>query len=184
MNSVLYNLFMTIYTRTGDDGTTGTYQGKRVLKSSGQIEAYGTIDELSSLLGVIISYGPSTSHINLLTNIQESLSHIMAYLSGVPRNLSFLKKQTKVFEREIDTLTKDLPTLTRFILPQGSRISAYFHLSRTVCRRAERAVIRYFTLINKKPSINSRQLIVFLNRLSDLLFILARKYNTKKEIKI
>ncbi len=173
-------LIMRIYTKAGDDGTTSLFGGKRVKKSNIQIYAYGAVDELSSVLGVTISFLPDKKHLTSLSTIQIHLHKVMAYLSGAPTDLSPLNTHVRVLENEIDSLTKTLPPLSKFILPQGSKLSSFFHVTRTVCRRAERDVVSYIETRNIKS--DSHQIIFrYLNRLSDLLFMYARLYNTKDE---
>jgi len=164
---------MSVYTRTGDGGTTSLFGGRRVSKSDPIIIACGSIDELSSLLGIVISYGLEKKHTNILTHIQKCLHGIMAYISGAPTDLSSLETEIKTIEKEIDILTKILPPLSKFILPQGSRTSAYFHFARTVCRRAEQNII-----ISKPKNL---LVISYMNRLSDLFFMLARQYNNQEK---
>ncbi len=176
----ILNVDMPIYTKTGDGGITSLFGGIRVLKSDLQIEAYGSVDELSSYLGLIIAKINCTDDKRLLTEIQTDLYQIMAVLAGKNDGLSVLKNRTKQFEQKIDELTLRLPKLNRFILPQGSEISTFFHIARTICRRAEREAVRYFEemkIENRKPEITQ-----YLNRLSDLLFMMARGYNSEKEV--
>src|SRR4030043_2296776 len=161
---------MPIYTKTGDDGTTSLFGGRRLSKSDLRVEAYGTVDELSSLIGFVISKNKKNK--KLPTDVQKDLYQIMGYLGGAKTDLNFIKKRVVYFEKTIDQLTKKLPPIKNFILPQGSELSSWFHILRTVCRRTERSVIRYY----KKFEI-----IQYLNRLSDLFFILSRHYNNQKE---
>ena len=171
---------MSIYTRTGDKGTTSLFGGKRVSKSDPQVEAYGSVDELTSFLGLIISKLPPTNH-ELITT-QKDLYKIMAYLSGAKTDLKFLKKRVKDFEKQIDRLDKKLPKLTRFILPGGNQLSAWFHILRVTCRRSERSVVKYFTSLSQPYTLYPNPLVIkYLNRLSDLFFNLARFYNKGKD---
>jgi len=170
---------MSIYTKTGDDGTTSLYGGKRVAKSDPQVIAYGTVDELSSFIGVLLTMLTHTSHIVLLTTIQKDLHTLSAYLAGKKTNLAFLKKRVQLFEQTIDETQKKLPPLHSFILPQGTQLTSWFHVVRAVCRRAERAIV---AIHNKEKAYT--QIIVYVNRLSDLFFVLGRVYNTRKEITI
>jgi len=171
---------MPIYTKTGDRGTTSLYGGKRILKSHLQVEAYGSVDELSSFLGLTISKISNRKSKIFLIEIQKDLYKIMAYLSGSKLNLRFLDARVKDFERKIDEMDKKLTKLTRFILPGGAELSSWFHVLRTVCRRSERNVVRSF----KQSTINNQQLTIlkYLNRLSDLFFTLARFHNKGKDI--
>lgn len=173
---------MSIYTRTGDSGLTSTYNGKRILKSDPQIEAYGSIDELNSFIGLVISKLNSKPGRLLLTQIQYDLHQIMAFLSGAKTNIVLFKKRLNFFEQKIDKISLNLTKLTSFILPQGSETSAWFHWLRAVCRRTERRVINYFKKNQTKLSPQSLIIISYLNRLSDLFFVLARKHNRQKEI--
>ena len=170
---------MPIYTRTGDNGSTALYGGKRVLKSSPQIMVNGDIDELSSFIGLIISFTKDKKNIELFTNIQKNLYLIMTHLSGAKTRINELETRINEFEQEIDLIQSRLPKLSRFILPQGTKTSSLLNIARAVCRRAERGCVLLFT--DKNKTINDHQLIIlkYLNRLSDLLFVLARHNNTK-----
>lgn len=172
---------MPIYTRTGDRGTTALFGGKRVSKSDLQVEAYGSVDELSSQLGLTISKLKAKSEKLFLINIQKDLYKIMAFLSGAKVDLSYLDHRVADFEKEIDKIDKKLPKLTRFILPGGTEISSLFHICRTSCRRSERNVIR-FSEATSKPAHQQTLVIKYLNRLSDLFFTLARLHSKDKEI--
>lgn len=165
---------MSIYTKTGDKGKTSLYHGKRISKSSLQIEALGTIDELTSFIG-LVSLKIKELDKKLLQDIQKDLYKIMSYLSEMNINLSFLKDKVKEFEIKIDQLDKKLPKLTKFIIPGGTELSAWFHILRTVCRRCERVVVKL------KAKHYMLDIIQYLNRLSDLFFILARFYSYGKE---
>lgn len=166
---------MAIYTKTGDDGTTALFGGKRVPKSNPQVAAYGSVDELTSFLGLIAAKINDSSTHELLTLIQKDLYEIMGVLAGSGER-PHLSNRVKEFEKGIDTMEKKLPKLYRFILPQGNEITSLFHVARAVCRRTERDVVAFFS---NRPSL----IVRYLNRLSDLLFILARWYNkNQKEI--
>lgn len=162
---------MPIYTRTGDNGTTALFGGRRVSKSDPQVVAYGSVDELTSFIGFLIEK-VSSSDKEFLTDIQNNLYIIMSFLSGAPLKNSSLALEVKKIEKRIDEMEEKLPKLTHFILPQGSKQTSLAHVARTVCRRAEREVVRCF---------EKSQILPYLNRLSDYLFVLARLYN-KKEI--
>ncbi|OGK25432.1 ATP:cob(I)alamin adenosyltransferase [Candidatus Roizmanbacteria bacterium RIFCSPHIGHO2_02_FULL_39_9] len=170
---------MPIYTRTGDKGTTALFGGKRVSKSDLQVEAYGSVDELSSFLGLLISKLRTTNH-ELIT-IQKDLYAIMANLSGAKVDLHYLERRVTEFEKEIDKIDKKLPKLTRFILPGGTEISSLFHICRTFCRRSERNVVKSFSNY-KLQTINYKLVIKYLNRLSDFFFTLARLHAKDKEV--
>lgn len=165
---------MPIYTKTGDNGLTSLFGGKRVFKSDLQIEAYGSIDELSSFVGLVISKIENYDDKNFLEKLQKDFYKIMAALSGAKVNLSFLEKKIVEFEKKIDTLDKKLPKLKRFILPGGTESASWLHVLRVICRRAERKVIKH--------SQKELLIIKYLNRLSDLFFTLARYYNKGKEV--
>ena len=176
---------MPIYTEIGDNGETFLYGGKKVYKSDPQVEAYGTVDELSSFIGLVFAKIKKKQERGFLLEIQKDLYRIMSYLSGKKDvNLSFLEKKVNHFEKKIDEIEKKLPRLNRFIIPSGSELCSLFHITRTICRRAEREVVRYFTTTNRQPvtsQIANQQLATkYLNRLSDLFFQLARFYNTNE----
>ncbi len=163
---------MRIYTRTGDQGLTSIFGGKKVSKADDPIFAYGAIDELSSFLGLLINKIKSKKDKQFFIEIQKDLYQIMAYLSGAKISLDFCQKKVLEFEKKIDNLTTKLPILKKFILPGGTELSCWFHILRTVCRRAERLVVK-----------TKRKLIIpYFNRLSDLFFTYARFYNKEKEI--
>ena len=168
------NANMLIYTKTGDDGTTAIYGGKRLLKSDLQVEAYGSIDELTSFIGLVVNKLINKKDKLFLISLQKDLYQIMAVLSGAKTDIQFLfEKKVLSFENEIDKLEKKLPKLDKFILPGGTEISSWLHILRVICRRAERNVVRF----------NNDMIIVkYLNRLSDLLFVMARNYGKNKEM--
>lgn len=171
---------MPIYTRTGDKGHTSLYGGKRVLKSNARVDTYGTLDELNSIVGVVVSFA-GIKHAKLIEEleiIQHDLFDIGAYLAN-PEATPVVKLQERVndFELLIDTLTAKLPELRNFILPGGGKVGATLHHARTVCRRAERRLV----LLDQDEEIDVH-LIKYVNRLSDLLFTMARFVNhTDKE---
>ena len=163
---------MSTYTKTGDDGTTSLFGGKRILKTDKQVEAYGSVDELSSFLGLVIFKLNKTGQKAFLTRIQKDLSKIMAHLAGYKTSISHLEKSIEQIEQKIDLIEKELPKLNSFILPGGGELCCLFHILRAICRRAERRII--------VPK--NRLVLKYLNRLSDLFFVLARHYNAQKEI--
>jgi cob(I)alamin adenosyltransferase len=166
-----------LYTKTGDGGTTSNYVGERLSKADWQIEACGDLDELNSFIGLVISNKKlKKNHIMLLKLIQKDLYLIMAHLSRAKTNLDSLNQQIIEFEKEINIQEKKLPPIKNFILPQGKTLSCLFQILRTVCRRAERSVVRYY---QKKQ--HNVFILKYLNRLSDLFFILARCYNKNSE---
>ena len=166
---------MSIYTKTGDRGTTSLYGGKRVSKSDIKVEAYGSLDELTSFIGLTIFRLSKNKDRLLLTSIQKDLQQIMSYLSGARVKLNQLNQKIKFFEQVIDDIDLQQSKLTGFVLPQGTETACWFHVLRTVCRRCERVVIKYFDGL--KIENNKSKIYPYLNRLSDLFFSLARKYN-------
>lgn len=177
-----------IYTKTGDSGETSLMGAGRVKKTHPRIEACGNVDELNASLGAAASFSKNKKVTELLKSIQNELFNIGAELSS-PKKLKrksdfstetfYLLTEGKVVELEktIDSLEENLPSLRNFILPGGAQEASFLHLSRTICRRAERSVIA----LSEKETINP-QIIKFLNRLSDLLFVLARSANEGKDI--
>jgi cob(I)alamin adenosyltransferase len=167
---------MKIYTRTGDKGDTSLFGGQRVPKDALRIDAYGTVDELNSLLGVVRADSTDPQIDRILARVQNELFVLGADLA-TPR--SARKKIARVdlsdarpLEKFIDNLEKRLTPLRAFILPGGSLVAAQLHFARTVCRRAERFVVR----LSRNEDIGEG-ITVYLNRLSDLLFVLARYAN-------
>lgn len=169
-----------IYTRTGDTGETALGDGTRVSKTHPRIGAYGGVDELNASLGIVIAAGnlPDATK-SMLTIIQNDLFDVGADLcipeSDLPQEFEPLRvtqKQVDQLENWIDLHTGELSPLNSFILPGGSAGAAYLHLSRTICRRAEIGV----QLLAEKERIN-QLVLIYLNRLSDLLFVMARKAN-------
>lgn len=157
-----------IYTRTGDDGTTGLGDGTRVEKDSPRIEAVGTVDELNSLIGAVLAVEVPEPVRTVLTAIQHDLFDLGGELA-LPGRVTISPEQVAGLERTLDALNAGLPTLREFILPGGGPAAALCHVARSVCRRAERRVV---TLGRAEPvNALSRH---YLNRLSDLLFVLAR----------
>lgn len=173
---------MAIYTRTGDDGTTGLFGGKRILKSDPIINTCGALDECTSYLGLIATKKIHKQDHLLITKIQKSIYIIMGFLADAELNLHSLNQEIASYEKRIDSLEKKLPPLKDFLLPQGTEVSVQFHIARTICRRAERAVIKYaHTSKNGLTDPHLLTIVRYLNRLSDLLFTLARVYNTTNE---
>ncbi len=163
---------MKIYTRTGDSGSTSLLNGERVKKSSLQIEACGTLDELTSFLGLTITKVKNTNDRQLLTNIQKNIYRLISMVAGKKNQKEPLKKMVNFIEQKIDINLLKLTKINSFILPGGTELSGWFHVLRVVCRRAERQVV---------ACGNQQEIIPYLNRLSDLFFVLARKYNRNKE---
>lgn len=173
---------MTLYTGGGDQGRTSLYSGGRLSKSALRIEAYGLLDELSSFLGLVVVKMASKQESFFLRQIQKDLYKIMGVLGGAGQNLSYLGARVKEFEKKIDKEAELLPELNRFILPGSTELSCWFHILRSICRRAERGVVRYFDKV--KIESNKTEILSYLNRLSDLFFILARKHAEGKEVVI
>jgi cob(I)alamin adenosyltransferase len=169
---------MNIYTRKGDSGNTSLYGGERVSKHSDRIEAYGTVDELNSILGIALTQEPANRTKEILVRLQQELFILGADLAtpaGSKTRIDRIQhKDIKHLESFIDELEDYLPPLKNFILPGGSRCGATLHLARTVCRRAERAAVTCTKTENHQISTES---IIYLNRFSDLLFVLARYEN-------
>ena len=169
-----------IYTRSGDRGETGLGDGSRVAKDHPRVAAYGSVDELNAVLGLLLAQQPPPPEADLLRNIQNDLFDVGADLCvpaaaddhAAPARLRVRPEQAARLEAAIDRLNAGLAPLHSFVLPGGSPAAAWCHLARTVCRRAERDVV---TLARTEP-VNP-QVIVYLNRLSDLLFVLARVSN-------
>lgn len=167
---------MKIYTKTGDAGETGLFGGRRVRKSSPRIEAIGAIDELAASLAVVVAGGPPEELLSALEPIQHQLFDFGAVLaapaSGKESGPKITSQQTDALEATIDRWEETLEPLREFILPGGCRAAAQLHCARAVCRRAERRVVE----LAERESI-SPQLVVYLNRLGDLLFVAARRAN-------
>ncbi|MBI4079024.1 MAG: cob(I)yrinic acid a,c-diamide adenosyltransferase [Candidatus Levybacteria bacterium] len=174
-----------IYTRTGDKGQTSLYGGKRVSKSSLRIETIGTVDELNSAIGAAIA-GIRNKELGIrkeLEKIQNDLFTIGAVLaSPSTMNNEPITNNVKIrvihFEKLIDQLTKKLPELRNFILPGGRRAGAALHLARSICRRAERRLVE----LSKKETVPNH-IFIYFNRLSDLLFTMARFVNYQEKQK-
>src|SRR5262245_17715575 len=168
-----------IYTKSGDRGDTGLGDGQRVTKDHPRVEAYGQVDELNAVLGLVAAYCPDAPEAALVRGIQNDLFDVGADLC-VPqaedeppgKSLRVTAAQAERLERAIDRLNEGLEPLRSFILPGGTPAAAWLHLARTVCRRAERAVVT----LTHTETINP-QVVIYLNRLSDFLFVLARVAN-------
>jgi len=168
-----------IYTKTGDDGSTGLGDGTRVAKDHARVEAYGTVDEANAFLGLVrIALGTDHPHQDLLQVIQNDLFDVGADLcvplsvDSPESGLRIQKGQVDRLEKAIDDNNANLKALASFVLPGGTTASAHAHVARTVVRRAERQVVA----LGRMESLNP-QLLIYLNRLSDLLFVLSRAYN-------
>ncbi len=172
-----------IYTKTGDKGTTALGDGRRVSKDAPRIEAFGSVDELNAVLGLAILSLTDDAAADLLRTIQNDLFDLGADLcvperpkSGRAKRarppLRITEDHVRPLEQAIDRFNAALDPLTSFVLPGGTAASAWLHLARTVCRRAERRVVA----LGQRETINA-QTIIYLNRLSDLLFVMARRAN-------
>ncbi len=158
-----------IYTRTGDDGTTGLGDGTRVAKDSLRVDAYGTVDEANSIIGVVLACTSVPENIAaLLTEVQHDLFELGGELC-IPGHSAITDEFVTRLESELDDLNKDLPPLKEFILPGGGEAAAACHLARTIVRRAERGV----TTLAAKETVRP-EVLRYVNRLSDLLFVIAR----------
>ena len=158
-----------IYTRTGDDGTTGLANGERVDKADSRVAAFGDVDETNSALGLLLAEPALPPAIGTsLTRIQHELFEIGAELS-LPGYRQITAAHVTRLEQELDALNEELPPLVEFVLPGGTRAAAICHLARTICRRAERSAWGAAKLTALNP-----ELMRYLNRLSDLLFVMAR----------
>ncbi len=160
-----------IYTRTGDAGTTGLADGSRVAKDAPRIEAIGTVDELNSVIGVLLAEDLPAAARTLLNDVQNDLFDLGGELS-VPGHTLMSEAHSKRLEDALDAFNAKLPALKEFILPGGSRAAGLAHVARSVCRRAERTLVAL-----SKTAPLAPPLLPYLNRLSDLLFVLARVLN-------
>lgn len=173
---------MKVYTKTGDTGTTALFGGTRVPKDHARIESYGTVDELNSYIGLIRDQEINQHYKDILIEIQDRLFTIGAILATPPekevlkngqkrlQNLGIIESDVELLEKEIDTMEDLLLQMTHFVLPGGHTTVSYCHIARCVCRRAERLAVH---LSHNEPVADIA--IKYLNRLSDYLFVLARK---------
>ena len=173
---------MKVYTKTGDTGTTALFGGTRVPKDHARIESYGTVDELNSYIGLIRDQEINQHFKDILIEIQDRLFTVGAILATPPekevlkngqkrlQNLCIIESDIELLEKEIDTMEDSLPQMTHFVLPGGHTTVSYCHIARCVCRRAERLAVH---LSHNEPVADIA--IKYLNRLSDYLFVLARK---------
>ncbi len=172
-----------IYTKTGDDGTTGLIGGSRVKKYDVRLEAYGTVDELNSWVGVIRSAGVADNDNQILSQIQQKLFVIGAQLAtgdnaeSMKDRYPCKEEDIAMLEQEMDRMLDELPKLNHFILPGGSQTAAYCHLARTVCRRAERRIVE----LSEKAVLDPK-IVIFVNRLSDYFFVLARAISNYQKV--
>jgi cob(I)alamin adenosyltransferase len=173
---------MKVYTKTGDGGTTALFGGTRVPKDHARIESYGTIDELNSYIGLIRDQEINNHYKEILIEVQDRLFTIGAILATPPekevmkngelrlKKLGITETDIELLEKEIDAMEETLPPMTHFVLPGGHQTVSYCHITRCVCRRAERLAVH---LSHNEPVAEIA--IKYLNRLSDYLFVLARK---------
>ncbi|MCX6307738.1 MAG: cob(I)yrinic acid a,c-diamide adenosyltransferase [Bacteroidia bacterium] len=167
---------MTIYTKTGDKGLSGLIGGTRVSKNDIRLEAYGTIDELNSFLGLLLAENLDSLDDAFNRNIQHRLFKIGSYLATDQKTTTLIfaepitKETLSEIEAEIDRIVSGLPELNRFIIPGGNRKAGLCHVCRTICRRAERCTVTVSEHFQVHPNI-----ITYLNRLSDYFFVLGRK---------
>ena len=167
-----------VYTKTGDEGTTALVGGYRVKKTNARIEAYGTVDELSANLGLLASFMKDGDDKTLIIRTQRNLFTVCSNLATDKSKMPVASSYTldpgevEILENEIDQINASIPPQNAFILPGGSHEAAYAHVCRTVCRRAER---RIFFMHESTPV--DTEILRYMNRLSDYLFVLARKLN-------
>ncbi len=172
-----------VYTRTGDDGTTGLGTGARISKTSPRICAYGTVDELNATIGVALASNVTTDLVEPLRRIQNELFHAGAELcvpaaeSGKQQGPRIIGQHVERLEVLMDRLSENLPALENFVLPGGTPAAAQLHVARTVCRRAEREI-----LVLARNENASKDLLRYLNRLSDALFVMARFENNAAQV--
>jgi cob(I)alamin adenosyltransferase len=167
-----------VYTRGGDDGSTSLVGGIRVSKTDVRLEAYGTVDELNSNIGLLVSEIKSESDVVALERIQNNLFVVGSYLA-TDQSKTHLNdacvlyaQETEMLERAIDEIEEMVPEQKSFILPGGCREASLAHVCRTICRRAERRILAL-----EEDALVSKEILTFMNRLSDYLFILSRKLN-------
>jgi len=182
-SAVPYNSRVKIYTRTGDAGDTGLLDGRRVPKSDPRVDAYGDVDELNAWLGLALAEGPDQDLAGMLLQIQRSLFALGGRLADPARRVAGRVEKMAVGQADIarledwiDALEAELSPLRQFILPGGSRAAAALHVARTVCRRAERRIVEL------GADAVEPELLAFVNRLSDFLFVLARVVNRRAGI--
>ena len=171
---------MKIYTKTGDKGETSLIGGTRVPKYHERIEAYGTLDELNSFIGLVRDQPIDNHTLELLIEIQDRIFTAESLLAADPEKQTaelpqITDEDITLLEREIDRMNESLPELRNFILPGGHPAVSYAHVARCVCRRAERLTIKLVG--NHSATLQGDQVIRYLNRLSDFLFVLARKFS-------
>lgn len=165
------NRLSKLYTRTGDDGTTGLGNGSRISKTALRVDAMGDVDELNATIGLVLTENVPAHLATIFTQVQHDLFNLGGELC-LPDQTIMSKTAINLLESNIDNLNNDLAPLKEFILPGGCKSAAYCHLARTICRRAERTVIR----LSQTETVNQAT-TQYLNRLSDLLFVSCRVLN-------
>ena len=166
------NRLSKIYTKTGDDGTTGLGDGTRVAKDSVRVAAYGTVDEANSAIGMLLASDTFDQHAAEIRDLLTTVQHQLFDLGGelcIPGHAAVFDADIDRLESQLDGFNADLPSLKDFILPGGGIAAAHCHLARTICRRAERDVVT----LSRHDAVRP-EAIRFLNRLSDLLFVISR----------
>ena len=167
-----------VYTRRGDQGQTSLVGGQRVSKASVRLEAYGTVDELNSHLGILVAMLPDSHEKTFLEHIQNNLFNVCTNLAtdqdhdALPASAFLPDGAIKELEQEVDSITHELPERLGFILPGGTQQAAQAHVCRTICRRSERRIVALAETATVSPEVQQ-----YVNRLSDYLFILAKKLN-------
>ncbi len=177
---------MKIYTKNGDRGKTSLIGGRKVSKHDLQVEAYGSIDELNSFMGLLKDYSKNDEINQVLFKVQLKLFTIGSILaqentstnSAILEKLNISTKDTNFIELQIDKLEKKLPKLSKFIIPGGHKLVSYCHVSRSICRRAERKI----TKLSDSVKLDSN-ILPYINRLSDFLFVLSRYFSNELDIK-
>lgn len=172
-----------VYTRKGDDGTTALGGGQRVKKYALRVEVYGTVDELNSFLGLTVSTTNVEKNKEKLSKIQNDLFHLGCDLCILEEDKqkmpvpSIVQKHIDLLETWIDEMNAEIPPLKNFILPGGTTAASYLHVGRTVCRRAERDLVK----LSQEEAVG-KYTVAYLNRLSDLLFVMSRYENIKNNV--
>lgn len=170
-----------IYTKNGDEGNTSLFGGKKLSKSDIRIEAYGTVDELNSWLGIVIANCKNQEIINDLLHIQRTLFKVGTILATNPEKPQLIPEfdveEITFLEKNIDEIETKLPELKNFILPSGSLLISNTHVARTICRRAERRITQLGS-----TEFQHKKVLIYFNRLSDYLFVLARKFAFDEKI--
>ena len=162
------NRLTKIYTKTGDDGTTGLGDGSRISKNSARVSAYGTVDEANSAIGLILACDVPEDIRELLISVQHHMFDLGGELC-IPGHAAIFQADISHIEQQLDLFNAGLPALKDFILPAGGMAASHCHLARTICRRAEREVVSL-----SQQDLVRHEAIQYLNRLSDLLFVIAR----------